>query len=303
MTSNADLGELMVKNNSGLSRSTQRTYASLLRNLYYKTTGKDKKEPIDIEWYRDEDAVLDATKDIPANIRKTYLSALIALVGKQNATKYKQEMIKDVKKYDEWVKKQEMTAKQKESWKEYEEVEKVVKEYEEKAKKIMKEEDITKADRKILVDWMILALTTGYYFPPRRSMDYFLMKFRNFDRSTDNFIDKSNFVFNQYKTSKTYNQQTLEIPRSFKILLNKYIKTIPEGIDTLLYDTQNKPLYAVKITQRLNGIFGTKISVSMLRHIYLSSRLKDIPRITELDDLARDMGHSREMQLEYIKHD
>jgi len=303
MTSNADLGELMKKNNSGLSRSTQRTYASLLRNLYYKTTGNDKKEPIDIEWYRNEDAVLDATKDIPSNIRKTYLSALIALVGKENATKYKQEMIKDVQKYDEWVKKQEMTAKQKESWKDFEEVQKMVKEYEEKAKKIMKEEDITKADRKILVDWMILALTTGYYFPPRRSMDHFLMKFRNFERSTDNFIDKTNFVFNQYKTSKTYNQQTLEIPRSFKILLNKYIKTIPEGIDTLLYDTQNKPLYAVKITQRLNRIFGTKISVSMLRHIYLSSRLKDIPRISELDGLARDMGHSREMQLEYIKHE
>lgn len=302
MTSNQDLIEIMKQNKADLGKSTLRTYASLLRNLYYKTTGVDKDEPIKMKWFEDEDGVMKALEGTPANVRKTYLSGLMCLIGKDKAPLYKKQMMEDVDEYNRWKEKQEMSETQKQNWKDFNEIKRVVEEYENQAKKIMKQESINQQDRRILVDWMILALTTGYYFPPRRSMDYFLMKHKNYDRTKDNFIDKNLFVFNQYKTSSRYNQQTLEIPKNFKPLLNKYIKTIPEGLDVLLYDTHNNPLYAVKITQRLNNIFGAKISVSMLRHIYLSDRLKDIPKLTELDNLATEMGHSREMQLEYIKH-
>jgi len=304
MTTNADLGELLKVHKADISKNTARTYASLLRNLYYGATGKDKSEAIDMDWYSNQDKVLKALEDKKPEVRKTILAALMALVGKEHSAKYKTQMMEDVGKYNDWVQRQEKTEKQKENWKAYADIEAVVMDYENRAKAIMKKDGTPSyADRKVLVDWMLLALTTGHYIPPRRSLDYALMKFRNFDRTTDNFLDKNHFVFNQYKTAKTYNQQKIELPRTFRVLLTKYIRTIPDGVDTLIYDTNNNPMYSVKITQRLNGLFGgAKVSVSMLRHIYLTNKLGNIPRIQELEQLASDMGHSVSQQLEYIKH-
>ena len=301
MTSNADLAELMKKNKADIAKNTLRTYASLLRNLYYNSTGKPKEEAIDMSWYHDEDTVLKALENKPAGVRKTILAGLMALVGKEGSAKYRKQMMDDRDEYDEWVKKQEMSDRQKQNWKTFDEVSRVVQEYEARARKIMNDGTILPSERRILVDWMILALTTGYYFPPRRSMDYFLMKFREFDKKEDNFLDKNTFVFNKYKTAKTYNQQSMEIPKSFRPLLSKYIKTIPDGVNTLLYDAHGNEMYAVKITQRLNSIFGAKVSVSMLRHIFLTSKLGDVPPLKQLEELAENMGHSVSQQLEYIK--
>jgi hypothetical protein len=60
----------------------------------------------------------------------------------------------------------------------------------------------------------------------------------------------------------------------------------------------------VKLSQRLNKIFdGLKISTGLLRHIYLTEKLKDVPKLQELEQLASDMGHSLKEQLEYVKKD
>jgi len=304
MTTNADLAELLKIHKADISKNTARTYASLLRSLYYSATGSDVKDKIDTKWYYNQTEVLKALNAKDAKTRKTILAALLALVGKEHSAKYSAQMTEDIGEYNAWLEKQEKTEKQKENWKTVADIEAVVMDYETRAKAIMKKETaLTSEDRKTLVSWMLLALTTGHYIPPRRSMDYALMKFRNYNKASDNFLDKNQFVFNQYKTAKTYNQQTIEIPRSFRVLITKYIRTIPDGVDTLLYDTKNGEMSSVKITQRLNALFGgARVSVSMLRHIYLTDKLGNIPRLEELNQLAEDMGHSRKMQLEYIKH-
>jgi len=40
----------------------------------------------------------------------------------------------------------------------------------------------------------------------------------------------------------------------------------------------------------------------LLRHIYLSDKLKDIPKLAELQKTAKEMGHSVAEALEYVKH-
>ena len=40
----------------------------------------------------------------------------------------------------------------------------------------------------------------------------------------------------------------------------------------------------------------------MLRHIYLTDKLGSIPRLNELKELAKQMGHSIEEQQQYILH-
>jgi len=52
----------------------------------------------------------------------------------------------------------------------------------------------------------------------------------------------------------------------------------------------------------LNAIFDKNISASMLRHIYVSDvTLKNMPKLSELEKVAHDMGHSTAEQMMYKK--
>jgi hypothetical protein len=48
-------------------------------------------------------------------------------------------------------------------------------------------------------------------------------------------------------------------------------------------------------------VFGKKIGSSMLRHIYISDKYKDVMEEQQKD--AANMGHSVELQREYFKKD
>ena len=173
-----------------------------------------------------------------------------------------------------------------------------------KVKSLLNSKDkLTNKEFNTLQDFIILSLTTGYWIPPRRSLDWIAFKIRNINKQEDNYVEKGHFVFQKYKTSKFYNEQSVEIPKGLKLILTKWIKINPS--EYLLVDKpkkDGKPLSNVRITQKLNKIFDKKISTSMLRHIFLSDKLKDIPKLEELQKLATSMGHTIDEQLQYIKH-
>lgn len=286
----------LKENKSNISASTLKTYASLLKSLYYNN--HDKQSEINLDWFDKQDDVIESLKDKPYSSRKTTYSALIAIT--KNNDKYKNELVGDAKKYQEFITTQKKTDKQEANWKNYDEIKNIVDASLERIKPLLKKKELNDKEYKDLQDFVILALTSGVYFPPRRSSDWVFMKIQNVDKANDNFIDKNNFVFNKYKTAKFYNQQTVDIPKDLKKILNKFIKFNPH--EYLLTDGQGKQLSTVRLTQKLNTIFGNKISTSMLRHIFLSSKLKDIPALNELKQIATEMGHSVNEQLQYIKH-
>jgi hypothetical protein len=87
-----------------------------------------------------------------------------------------------------------------------------------------------------------------------------------------------------------------------KAILNKWIKINPT--EYLFFDSNMNPLSSVKITQRLNKIFGKKSSVNALRHSYLTSKYGDM--IKKNNALAEDMsamGSSLNMVSTYVKND
>jgi hypothetical protein len=107
------------------------------------------------------------------------------------------------------------------------------------------------------------------------------------------------FVFNIYKTSKFYDRQETPIPKPFKAILKKFVTLL--NSDYLIVNNKNEPFTIQRLTQKLNGLLDGKISTSMLRHIFLSEKLKDVPKLTELENLSKEMGHSITQQLEYVK--
>ena len=69
----------------------------------------------------------------------------------------------------------------------------------------------------------------------------------------------------------------------------------------VLISTNYKPLSSSQITRNLNKIFGKRVSVNMLRHIFLTNYYKDTPRLTEMKNVAAKMGHNISTALEYVK--
>jgi hypothetical protein len=295
-----NVNDFLKERRPTLSASSLKTYTSIITNLHKKVFGT--KEINNIEVFNNTDLVLTNLEDMPPNKRKTILSALVVLT---NNEEYRNQMNKDVSSYNEEIQKQEMSITQKENWVEKDEIKKVYDKLEKKSKDIYKKPNKSTADLQEIQNFIILALLGGQIIPPRRSLDYCNFKISNVDETKDNYYDTSThkFVFNSYKTAKSYGRQEISVPVKLRNIIKKW-KTI-NPTDYLLFDTNMNPLTAVKLNQRMNKIFGGKnVSVNLMRHTYLTSKFKNTSMENkELKKTMEQMSSSIEMAPTYIKID
>ena len=158
---------------------------------------------------------------------------------------------------------------------------------------LYRKRSLSAKDLQDIQNYILLVLYSGTYIAPRRSKDYVDFKIADIDKEKDNYLEKSFFVFNSYKTSSKYGEQRVPIPTQMRNILKKWIAVNPTHY--LLFDSNLNPLTSVKLNQRLNSIFGKKISVNALRHTFLTSKYGDVG-----DDL-NDMGTSMNMMTTYVK--
>jgi hypothetical protein len=293
------MDEVIRKNKPNISASTLKTYLSLLRSLYYRE--HEKGSDINTKWFNKQDDIIKLLEDKPASSRKTTYAALIAICDEDSVDKYKKELMADTKTYDTFIQTQTKSETQKDNWKSFDEVKEKYAMMETKVKHLLNSKTpLDKKDLLTLQDFIILSLTSGVWIPPRRSMDWVAFKIKNINKEEDNYLDKNTFYFNKYKTAKFYNEQKVECPKGLKLILTKWMKLNPN--DYLLFNNDGGQLTNTRLTQKLNKIFdGLKLSTSMLRHIYLTDKYKDIPAINELKQTASDMSHSVAEALEYVK--
>jgi len=277
-----------------LSKSSVNTYASILKNLYKKVF--DDTE-YNLNKFEKTSQVLEHLKDMPPNKRKTILSALVVIT---NEKPYRDLMMDDVRDYNKTVETQTKTDTQKENWITGDGIQEIYLELKTNADALYKKKSLTPSDLQQIQNYVIMSLLGGMYVPPRRSKDFVDFKIKGVDKSKDNFLDKNKMVFNSYKTAKTYGQQTLDMPKELKSILTKWIKVNPT--EYLLFDQNMNQLSSVKLNQRMNKIFGKKISVNQMRHTYLSDKYAKTSE--ESKKLAADMtamGSSKNMADTYIK--
>ena len=241
-------------------------------------------------------------KDVEFNKRKSILSALVVICPTDKNQTYKDLMIKDATKYDDEQLENKKTPSQEENWINQDEVKNIYEMYLSNANKLFKlKKDLTMPQIQTLQNFIIICLTAGIFIPPRRSLDWTLMKWKNYNLNNDNYYNKKIFVFNQYKTAKFYHKQDIEVPNELRLILNKWTKIIDS--EYLLFDSNNNPLTPVKLNQRLNKIFNGKISVNILRHSYITEKYTSTPMtLKDIKENADAMGHSLNQSLEYIKY-
>ena len=269
-----------------LSESSAKTYASLLTSL-----GKRLDIKTVAEFGRDHAKIIDAIGQMDKpQTQKTLLSALYVLTGDDQ---YKTVMLEKCKVVNDIYKTQKVSASRADAWVPFEQIQ-------DKYKTLLAEYKRNPSDMNIM-NLLIVGLTSGVLIPPRRS-EWVYVKIKDYNKDTDNYLEKKQFVFNKYKTAKVYGRQTVELPAELKAVMTKWLKI--NKTDYLFYKpSTGKPLTPSDLTRWLGSIFdGTNISVDMLRSIYLSHQYKGLPAIKALEAQAEAMGHSVSTEINnYVK--
>ena len=225
-------------------------------------------------------AILSAIKDKP-KMKKAYDVYYPLLMELNKGLKDNTEKTDKVK--ENWISQDEVKAKQKE-------LESILP---------LKKKTITEDVYNSLLDLVVLSLYTLQ--PPRRNKDYVDMVYVSGDDKTKNYLTDDSFIFNNFKTAKTYKEQTIKINPELLAILNVYKKYKPKESTNFLVMYDGTPLKtSTQMTRMLNRILGKKIGCSMLRAIFLTDKYGDETK--ELKEDTEAMGTSSETAMSnYIK--
>lgn len=290
--------ETVKKNRPSLSDSSVKTYTSIISNLYkYMKKTQDLDGCVEFFQKHPKD-VLEYLKEKDGSKRKTQLASLVVLTEKTPAVEiYRKKMLDDAHSYNDKEKDQEKTDAQKENWITQDELKTIYADLDKDTRPLLSKASLKPAEFQRLQNFVILSLYVLQ--PPRRLQDYTEMKIKGeIDKAKDNYIDKSKFVFNKYKTAKQHGKEEIAINPKLKFILDKWKKLNPH--DWLLVGMTSNKFSSSQLQQRLNSILGKKASVNILRHSFLSDKYKDID-IRDMEETARQMGHTKEQAMLYAK--
>lgn len=281
--------ELYKEISVGRTPSTAKEYIKRLQ------IANQNKEITSLTYLKNMDVVQSRIAHYSDNTRKSILAAIIVAIKTKKwnalAAKYYKVMIDTVEDDDG-----QLTEKQKEAWMSWDDVIKI-------------RDAIDTTAFEGLMQHFLLCLYT--MMPPRRNVDYQLMQYvqhysDTMDKTKNYMTQNGLMVFNVYKTSRAYGRQMVQAPEEFLPILHKYVMRHPlkdtESYPLLVSKTHTAYLSSAGITAMLNRIFSPKkIGVSMLRHIYLTSKYKTTLKDMEKD--AKSMAHSTSEQRNYVRFD
>ena len=297
-----------------VAESTANQYLQTLFTLNGKVPFKN------LAFLRDTGKITTALSSYAPSTQKTIVAVIVsALDFFKTKAPYKKThdfyvaLLKE-KKEEGAGKEGEKSEKQEENWEDWDAIQKKKNEMKTAISSFgLTNKNLTAKQYDDLLSYVILSLYTDTQ--PRRNKDYMDMYVVSAEPAdaTRNYyvVPEQKFVFNNYKTAKTYGKQIVNVPNSpeapLASTLEMFLKHHPlhKGKLTkksdfrMLVKMDGTPLNSVNsITRILNRIFGKKIGSSMLRHIYLTGKYgkEDAERRED----AHNMGHSVEQQREYI---
>ena len=250
------------------------------------------------------------------NTKRTYIIAIVSSLKDRPETRYKKlytkfyEMLVEVNKA--LKNNNTKSEKQEENWISQDAVQSKCDSLMEIISKVEGKRKLSEVEYKELLDAVILGLYCLQ--APRRNKDYTDMLIVNTvpDDKEHNYLDTNGmkWVFNNFKTQKTYKTQVINIPDELQRLLKVYFKFHPKSKEIkkgetvpFLMNYDGKAINnSTEMTRALNKIFGKKVGSSLLRNIYLTSKYGE--KAKELKEDAADMATSVDtIQNHYIKTD
>ena len=232
----------------------------------------NNKVPKNINFLNDVEKIQNKIEKYKPNTRRNYIISIVSILSclksKPKSTKKINDLydkyFKILTEYNDTLKKSNTKSdNEKENWIEEDNLNKIYNKIENDALQVKKFDSRKEYDK--YLQYVILSLY--YLIPPRRNKDYIDMVIGyNPDDKSFNYFDIENrrFIFNNYKTQKTYKEQIIDIPdRLFNILkqyliMKKYLEEDGDNIHTKYLLTDYNGFSFSKsnsITRILNKIF------------------------------------------------
>ena len=294
-----------------ISASSRKLYTFNLRKL---NEGKEVKNLN----FLSKPEIVTKLEGLTPNTRRTYIIAVVSSLKDRPEAKYKKlynkyyKMLVDINA--DLKTNTTKSETQKENWISQEEVMKKCNDLGEivaeiKGRRKISEEQYTQ---------LLHAVVLGLYClqPPRRNSDYTkcLVVKKIPEDNEYNYLDIKNWdwVFNNYKTKKTYKQVKMPVPEELVKLLKVYFQYHPHAKEMKKKEFEPIPFLmtqdgkvidtSTEMTRTLNKIFGKKIGSSLLRNIFLTDKYSDNAK--EMADDVKAMGTSSNTATHnYIKTD
>lgn len=294
------------KNRVRASKNSQELYAKNILRL------NDNKEIVDYNFLKNIDEIEKKLEKYKTNTKKVYYVSIVSTLkgksGFEDAYQFFYEKMMIINKDNSA--KNVKSENQSENWISQDEVISVYDNLKQECESVWKMKKLTEKEYKKITDFVLLSLYVLHQ--PRRNQDYQMMKVLKKPKSkldmNYNYFDISSktFIFNQYKTSGTYETQTIPVCDELFEILSFFCKKFNLSRTKeffLLCDFEGENFKnSNQITKILNRIFDKKVGSSMLRNIYLTGKFKQVSE--ELTKTAEDMGTSVDMILNiYTKTD
>jgi hypothetical protein len=271
-----------------IKESSKKLYQSNLKRL------NDNQEPEDYQFLKNTTKILDKIKHLKDNTKRTYLISIVSVLKDQPKFKkpfdiYYNLMMEFNKNLKTNTTKSET---QNANWMEQEEIKKLWETSKTDVIAMTKgKRKLTEAEFEQLTHYLVLSLYV--LIPPRRN-DYLkmLVLLEPSELKPDyNYLDVKNkqFIFQCFKTDKTYKTQTIDIPKELMDVITLYLKFRKEKTNQMpfLIKPDGTPFESINaVTRILNKIFKKKISVSLLRNIYLTDKYSKENKEKALDATA-----------------
>lgn len=267
---------------------------------------QDGKPFHDLEWLKNTEVVLTKLKAVSGTngSLKTHLARLKTILGAETPEAYQKQFEECKAEEKRRLEAHEKTPAEETKLVSYERVMEVRKQLREECMAMT--EPLSAKDYEKQQMYLLMLLYTE--FPPRRgdyvNMDVVPLKSMATDDTLNYYcIDSGEFIFQNYKTVKTYGKQVFEVPEGLQA-----------GIEQLTAGRVGQtgcPLFVLQNGNRINTstlsiwltkLFGHNMGPSALRHIVINHTFPTLGQdYKKRQEFARMMAHSVEEQLHYWK--
>ena len=273
---------------NNISASSKKLYTHNLKKL------NQDQEIKNLNFLKNKENILEQLESKKPNTKRTYLISIVSAVKNSENKQIKKlyeyyyPMLEQLNK--ELLDNTKKTDKEVDNWISEEELKEVIENCDAIIEEIKTKRKIDDKQYEALLNCLILSLYTK--IAPRRSLDYIEMVVsKPEENQTTNYYYQGKFYFNRFKTQRKYKQQIIDIPPSLDQIIKLYMKFKKGESNKLLINVKGVGFKtSTDMSNRLNKIFGSKVSSSMLRKQFLTSKYGKV--IEELEKDTKNMATS-----------
>jgi hypothetical protein len=150
------------------------------------------------------------------------------------------------------------------------------------------------------------------YIPRRLEIGTVHIRFNDKNTTTGNYLilNKNSvpdrFIFNDYKTSKTYHRQIIDIPEQIQPILHEYVLDKNLQTDEVLFSLERSKKevddnFSKRLSRVFSKVYGENITNQDLRTAYATYFTTRAKNKTEKNKVANALSHSFEVNEQYVK--